>query len=252
MNLEETIQNWDLLGEREPLWAILNDKSRKERGWEVKEFFETGQREVAELFTNLVSLGAKPRRRAALDFGCGVGRLTQALVPYFDRVIGVDAAGSMIRLAERYNRFPDHCAYLLNTAPDLKALFPDRSFDFIYSKITLQHMEPQYAKLYLKEFIRILAPAGVLVFQIPSERIVSSSPPKSGLIRRIKILLPIWLLNRYQKLRYGKRPRIEMYGIPKEEVISLLASLGATDAAVRRDRSAGKDWISWEYCAQAR
>jgi SAM-dependent methyltransferase len=84
----------------------------------------------------------------------------------FDRCDGVDISASMLEVAERYNRFPDRCIYRLNVRADL-ALFPDGTFTFIYSTIVLQHMEPQYSKAYIREFLRVLAPGGLLVFQVP-------------------------------------------------------------------------------------
>jgi predicted TPR repeat methyltransferase len=51
------------------------------------------------------------KRDTALDFECGVGRVTQALCARFARCDGVDIAGSMIRLARQYNRFGDRCQY---------------------------------------------------------------------------------------------------------------------------------------------
>ncbi len=51
-----------------------------------------------------------PKRRA-LDFGCGVGRLTQALARHFNIVDGVDIAPSMIELANQFNRSGGRCRY---------------------------------------------------------------------------------------------------------------------------------------------
>jgi predicted TPR repeat methyltransferase len=38
-------------------------------------------------------------RRAELDFGCGIGRLTRALSPELDECYGVDVSLRMVRLA---------------------------------------------------------------------------------------------------------------------------------------------------------
>ncbi len=38
--------NWTVLGERDPLWAILVDPSKRGNRWRVEEFFETGRREI--------------------------------------------------------------------------------------------------------------------------------------------------------------------------------------------------------------
>ena len=74
----------------------------------------------------------------------------------------------MIKLAGEYNSHGDRCRYYVNDSDDLK-LLEDNTFDFIYSNIVLQHMKPEYSKRYIREFLRVLAPGGVLVFQIPSE-----------------------------------------------------------------------------------
>lgn len=62
-------------------------------------------------------------------------------------------------------------------APHLR-LFDAGSFAFIISNIVLQHVQPSLATEYLREFLRILAPGGVLIFQLPShQRIGSDAPP---------------------------------------------------------------------------
>ena len=72
----------------------------------------------------------------------------------------------MVELAKQFNRVGEKCAYQRNTQPNL-ALFEDGSFDFIYSTIVLQHIDPQLTQAYLREFIRVLRAGGVLVFQLP-------------------------------------------------------------------------------------
>ena len=54
-----------------------------------------------------------------------------------------------------------------NTAPDLRVL-GERRFDLVYSSIVLQH-QPSHAiaRGYVDEMVRLLAPGGWLVFQIP-------------------------------------------------------------------------------------
>src|SRR6185436_3396874 len=50
---------------------------------------------------------------------------------------------------------------------------------FIYSRLVLQHMEARYAKAYIAEFMRILAPGGALVFQLP-DSLIGPTTDKSG------------------------------------------------------------------------
>src|SRR6266849_2895466 len=138
--LSRVRHQWTTLGERDPFWAILSETDKKDGGWDQTAFFQTGIDEIEEVLRTARSL-APVRSGLAVDFGCGVGRLSQALAMHFQRVVGVDIAASMLRTAVVLNRFPDRCEYLHNIAADLSVL-PERSADFIYSSITLQHVVP--------------------------------------------------------------------------------------------------------------
>jgi 2-polyprenyl-3-methyl-5-hydroxy-6-metoxy-1,4-benzoquinol methylase len=158
---------WDRHAKLDPLWAILSDPSKTGRRWDLRSFLETGRREVSLLMYQLRALGVDIRRDAALDFGCGVGRLSQPLATYFDRVVGVDVSPEMIRLAHEINQYPSRVRYVCNTREDL-AVLSTGEFTFMYSNVVLQHIEPANALRYLSELLRVVAPSGVLVFQLPS------------------------------------------------------------------------------------
>src|SRR2546428_5890286 len=175
MDLNELQRHWHCFGETDPLWAILTDPSRKDGKWEADEFFRTGRDEIAGTLENVQALFAQwapeiKRKGRALDFGCGVGRLTQALCDYFGECHGVDIAPSMIEWARQFNRYGSRCIYHVNERPDLE-LFASGTFDFIYSHIVLQHMEPVFSRKYITELVRVLTPGGALVFQIPGRRL---------------------------------------------------------------------------------
>ena len=160
---------WDQHAAKDPLWAVLSFPEKQGGRWTPHEFMKNGEREIALLFHRFAELQLPEPRGQALDFGCGVGRLTQALARRMDRVIGVDISPVMIDLANRLNRYPDR-AYYLCTADTGLAPLPYRSFQCIYSNIVLQHVPPDAAVHYLHEFFRLLGPGGLLVFQLPSHR----------------------------------------------------------------------------------
>jgi ubiquinone/menaquinone biosynthesis C-methylase UbiE len=268
MDIKELKKYWNRLGKADPLWAILAQPDKKGNRWQRDEFFLTGEREVATVMDYVGSLGINLRRSRALDFGCGVGRLTQALANYSTEVCGVDIAPSMIRLAERYNRHARNCKYYLNDRADLK-FFDDASFDFIYTSLTLQHIEPAYTKAYLKEFLRLLVPEGILVFNLPSERIsppgapggareASNGQPEkpkadehkfANIKRFIKSLTPGPILDFYLRLQYPDPPIMEMHAIKREELERFLVLNGARILGVVESQAAGPGWISYRYCA---
>jgi len=167
MAVEHVKKTFEEYGKKDPLYAVLSRKDSKGNNWDVNEFMATGRAEIADAFARLAKLGVKVNRGRALDFGCGVGRLTQALCEKFDETVGVDISYSMIDVAKSYNGFGERCRYIVNTTDDLAQL-DDESFDFVYSNITLQHSPPEASSKYIGEFFRVLRPGGTALFQVPS------------------------------------------------------------------------------------
>ena len=174
---------WDGHARRDPLWAILSDPSKVGRRWDLRDFVETGRREVSLLMYQLRALHIDVSCKAALDFGCGVGRLSQPLARYFDRVVGVDISPEMIRLANEINQQSARVHYLCNSRDDL-AVLPTSAFTFMYSNVVLQHIEPATTLRLLRELFRVVAPGGILVFQLPSHQ----RPPEEQ--RQVTRLMP--------------------------------------------------------------
>jgi SAM-dependent methyltransferase len=167
VDLDELQRHWNEWGRRDPYFAIISRPDRRSNTWDIDEFLATGVDEIDALLAWLGDLGVAYAPGRALDFGCGVGRLTQALARTFAVCHGVDIAPSMIERARELNRFGDRCHYHVNERDDL-VLFDDGVFDLIYSDIVLQHIAPEFSARYVREFTRVLAPGGVVVFQLPS------------------------------------------------------------------------------------
>lgn len=248
MDIKEVQQSWDTFGQTDPMWAVLAYADKMGNRWEPEEFFTTGREEIDRLLQWLKSLGTLPEYGRALDFGCGLGRLSQAIATHFAEVDGVDIAPSMLEQARQFNQHGERCRYHLNANADLR-LFADQQFDFVVTLITLQHVEPRYSTAYLEEFLRVLKPKGLLVFQLPSE-----PTPQYARHRKIRRKIPPVLLNFYRQLRYGNNTtknhrNMEMYGVPKSQVIALLQANGGEIVEVKPDALAGK-WISYTYCVR--
>ncbi|MGI8820647.1 MAG: class I SAM-dependent methyltransferase [Chthoniobacterales bacterium] len=169
-------QVWEHHAQDDPLWAILSAPRKRGGKWDLDEFLATGEHEIATLLQTLAFHEVTVDYSAALDFGCGVGRLSQALARRFDRVCGVDISPTMIENAQKLNRHGDKCRYFLNPNEHLQ-LFPDGQFTFIYSNVVLQHIPPQISRAYLAEFARLARPGGLVVFQLPSRIKVEQGLP---------------------------------------------------------------------------
>lgn len=241
MDIQELRDAWNTLGARDPMWAVLTEHERRGGKWKPKEFFATGRREIDQVLKTLDGLGLPARREAALDFGCGVGRLTQALAGYFDEVTGVDIAPSMLENARRFNDLPN-VTFLHNEQPDL-AVVPDESLDFVYTTIVLQHMAPPFALGYVAEFARILRPGGAAVFTLPAG-------PSTTLVGRLYRVVPTPLVHSLKKRLWGAV--IDMHGVPMETLVPLLTSAGLRVEAVEPDLSPGPNWRGFRYVVSKR
>jgi SAM-dependent methyltransferase len=191
-DLESLQAVWDEHGRVDPMWAVLSDEGRRGGQWGLDDFFASGATLADHVLGVLADAGAVPTLGTCLDFGCGPGRVTQGLCRHFESVTGVDIAPSMIELAREHNRFGDRCEYHVNARPDLSA-FADGTFDCVHSVIVLQHIDPPHALSYVREFVRVLAPGGVAVFQAPSHRRepVAAAPLGDGAFRaRLEFAAP--------------------------------------------------------------
>jgi SAM-dependent methyltransferase len=234
VSIEHLRRAWDTLGRKDPFWAVLSQPDKRHNRWDSEEFFRTGEEEIAALFRDLDGRDLAVNRGRCLDFGCGVGRLARALCGYFDRVDGVDIARSMIETAQKLNLHPDRCRYHLNVSPDLR-LFAEGTFDFVYSNIVLQHMAPEFGERYMAEFMRVLAPGGLTVFQMPS--CLRAGPPRS-LARRGSGAL------RAVKRRSGP---FEMHTLGRERVVSVVESAGGDILAIEDFPVSGPEWENYRY-----
>jgi uncharacterized protein (TIGR03437 family) len=159
-------------GSSERMRAEWNRRAREDANYYVafgrreqddEEFFASAADVVRALEGELRRLRA---RRAALEIGCGPGRLMRFMARHFGQVHGVDVSDEMVRLAQEKlrhvpNAYPHHAP-----GSDLRQ-FGDGTFDFVYSYAVFQHIPSREVVLgYLAEARRVLASGGVLKVQV--------------------------------------------------------------------------------------
>lgn len=164
MSFEQVRADWTRLGDTDPLWAVHVAPDKRDGRWEVAEFLALGRAEIATARGWLDRLGLATRWSRVLDFGCGAGRLTQALAEHAEAVVGVDVSEPMLRTARALDSTGGACEFVRSDTADLEH-FGDGSFDLIYSALVLQHLPRDAIAGYLAEFLRVLRPGGTAVLQ---------------------------------------------------------------------------------------
>lgn len=242
MALKDVQKTYEEYGKEDPFYAILSRNGAQDNRWDVEEFFASGREEIADAMNHLAKLGVDVNKGRAMDFGCGVGRLTQALCEEFEGALGVDISYSMIESAEKHNKHGDRCEYLVNTTDDLAQL-QDASFDFVYSSISLQHSPPEASSKYIAEFFRILRPGGVALFQLPSGP--RHDPGSFG--------AKIYSIKRGPLRRFWKRirgmPPVEIHYINHSLVEEIVEVSGARLIDTTQRGSVRGSRVSMLYCA---
>lgn len=169
------ITEWEKNAKKDAYWSVLTSPQYETTTWDQKAFFASGKQEMDLLqnYMNEINLSFDFHGKA-LDFGCGTGRLTQALGSVFCEAYGVDISLNMIQKAkEALPSNTKNIQFIHNPLPNLH-VFPSHQFDFIYSNIVLQHIAPRHQLQYLKEFVRLVKPGGWIVIQIPAKKIFKS------------------------------------------------------------------------------
>jgi SAM-dependent methyltransferase len=221
------------------MWIILTEPGKQGR-WNENEFFQSGRDEIAQVLRLLERHGLSPRFGTALDFGSGIGRLTQALAERFELVHGVDISPTMIAMAREKNRGGNRVTYHVNATDGLPMLTTG-SVDFIYSNIVLQHIPRRAAERYIREFGRVMAPGAIAVFQT----LTRARHWSVRLRHRLRDAAP----DTYRWLRdlISRRPRWEMNVLPEALVREALAQSDVHVRHVFDDDAGGEQFESHRF-----
>ena len=161
--------HWTQLGEERPHWSADNrpEFTPENIAGNLPLFEASGENEVATLLATLARYGFTPERLPRVcDFGCGVGRVTRPLAKVFRYVTGCDVSPPHLTLARMATGASVN--YALVGVPDFGMVTP---FDLWVSTLTLQHNPPPLITMILRRMFALLAPGGLAIFQLPTERI---------------------------------------------------------------------------------
>jgi SAM-dependent methyltransferase len=231
-----TDKAWEKFGRLNPYFGVLADEKFESGNIEENRdlFFATGRSSVAHILNQYRNhFGTLPRERA-LDFGCGVGRLTFPLAEEFTSVLGLDISPSMLSEAGSN-------AERLGVSNAIFALADDRlsnargEFDFVISYLVLQHVPVRRGLPILSRLVGKVRPGGGFSLHI--------SMRTDGLMSR-----SVWWASHHipgvkiwQNIRSGRNwnaPAMQMNNYSLNRIVAQLAGQGVSEFFVATEHHA--------------
>jgi 2-polyprenyl-3-methyl-5-hydroxy-6-metoxy-1,4-benzoquinol methylase len=200
---DNTDASWERFGREDPYYAVLTHPRFRKAALNEElraEFFDSGRLHVEKvLATAERHFGAAAGRAAALDFGCGVGRLVIPLSRYFSKVTGVDISASMLEEAQRNCAAREVVnAEFVQSDDELSRIRGE--YDFIHSVIVMQHIPVSRGYRIIERLLAHLSTNGIVALHFPIAR-------RASIVRKAVYLLRTWFapLNVAINVMQGKR-----------------------------------------------
>nr|WP_253201260.1 class I SAM-dependent methyltransferase [Sphingomonas quercus] len=214
-------REWTGFGERDPHWSVLvNDKflMPNVRAHE-DEFYATGIPDVAQLLAMIGRNRPSAQLARALDFGCGVGRLSLALAPHVGHVLGLDISAPHLVWARERSSKAGISNVTFDTISTVNDISRYNGQDLIISMIVLQHNPPPVMATILLQLLGLLTPGGLAIFQVPT------------FLEGYSFSVADYLA--------AEQPSMEMNALPQSVIFELIYRAGCRPVEVREDGRIG-------------
>jgi SAM-dependent methyltransferase len=216
---------WERFGRSDPYFGVFTSPDFRGELDDVtrERFFDSGRVEVERALVWVRAAQPEWAGTTALDYGCGVGRLSLALAAQFERVLSVDVSPSMLELTRR-NATAAGVENLECHPADALAGLAGR-YDLVLSRIVFQHIPRRRGERTFATLVSGLRPGGVGTIH------VAVAPPNrraalySSAIRCLPFAAEAVNLVRRRPPGY---PTLQMYTYRLDRLAAILAAQGIT------------------------
>ena len=182
------------------------------------EFFATGEADITSLLSVAASvIGHDIPLVSALDFGCGVGRLTLPLARRAEHVTACDIAPDLLARARMHAEEAGlhNITFVENDQLDTLS---DGAFTFICSLLVFQYVPRQAGYTIIRTLLRLLAPGGVAILHV---MLAGPGEELRQLIRMTRAR------SRFHRSASRADHRVQTYGYDEHVVVREIDAAGA-------------------------
>lgn len=169
--MADSDSDWRRWGETDPYFGVCTEERFRRSSIDDNReaFFRSGEAHVEERLAAAARHYGQFRRGSALEFGCGVGRLTLPLAATFGHVTALDIAPAMLAEAHRNAQARGLNNISFRQSDDALSN-ADGSYDFVLSCIVLQHIPIRRGMRIIQAMLEKTAPGGIVALQLCSGR----------------------------------------------------------------------------------
>ena len=241
--MTNTDSDWEQWGKDNPYYGVLSDPKFDRESIDesaLDAFFSTGREQIARDLQNVEKHFGAIRTGRALDFGCGVGRLSIPLSKIFSSIVATDISNSMLNEAEKNAKKygSDNITWVIS---DDSLLNASGQFDLVYSYIALQHIPLERGMQIFERLIGKLAPGGIFLLHTS----VGSGLLKDKIWKRIRYSFLGNIAVNFLKRRNLNLPVMQMSEYSSHEIFKFLLSKGIEDIVVRPELHGEALTIFW-------
>jgi len=208
---------WTRLGETEPHWSVITEpRFKAEHIAANQDLFRDYGRQDDERFGFACARAGVDLSRfsTCFELGCGTGRVTAFLAQRFPRVIGADISRPHLAAARLALADVPNVSFLPVSRLDDLAALP--AYDFLYSRLVLQHNPPPVITVILARLLAQLAPGGAAFVQVP-------------------VWIPGYRFRVADYLSGLQTGPMEMHALPQRELLAIVRDAGCLIRELRED-----------------
>jgi len=229
MSVSKSTTWWRDSAESEGL-AVLDKHVERDADWEKAA--ETGVLD----FQRALELTGMPtgNHLAALEIGCGAGRMTWVMAQHFGQVVAADVSKTFVQLAREKNRCPN--VMFLTISGDSLENAHIQQYDVAFSYEVFHHLDAEVVEQYIEDVSGLLKPDGHFVFEM-------NTVPMGALTRASQVVRRI--LHYYGKKQWRGWPTSPHFCRKPYRVESIVASLEKHGFIVEQvvQPHAGQTWF---------